>query len=607
MAAAGSSLEAVPPREAAGGPVKEELGLRDFMAKQAAMGKQKAGSTGSDGQPEPKRARTSGGGRGRGGRAGSAAKPPGAAAVAEPPGPPQKKAAAGTPPPVKASAVPPPMKSSPAKAALPRKAVAAAAAAVRGANMDPAGRLRKWAAFMRSRKESKGTARGEKVPENLSQVVDSDPQKWFETWVKQQCSWGKVAIEEKRKSSQTSDISSAGEWTWGWQIDQQMPTQVAEALKRSVRGNSQHRTCPGAENATEEDLSFLGQFGLRRLPPSLSIFSLPLERFCADVIAGAAAACREAQMPRCAASRCSQCPDVGGEKGGAGEAAAAAELLPPGGLAAGAGDAGEARPFHVLAVPLFSAVALEYDFQFMWCILCQVPAPSSSAAALLRPVREQPRARPDGSVPPRCSSRLGSRPLRRRPRAARLAVAWGGRGQGPAPGFGRAVQRPLRRFGLVPMASYGEVDVGLPPGFENLEEELVKFMAGGAPRGSPVARGLSGEEGATVVIGDGTDADEATKLLDMSLQFEDIIHNKSLLKGVYEMGFVKPSKIQAAALPVIARRGEGGLGQSMVGQAQNGSGKTATFALALLTALDIDRWEPQAMIICPTRRTGHTG
>jgi len=129
----------------------------------------------------------------------------------------------------------------------------------------------------------------------------------------------------------------------------------------------------------------------------------------------------------------------------------------------------------------------------------------------------------------------------------------------------------------------------------------VKFMAGGAPRGSPVARGLSGEEGATVVIGDGTDADEATKLLDMSLQFEDIIHNKSLLKGVYEMGFVKPSKIQAAALPVIARRGEGGLGQSMVGQAQNGSGKTATFALALLTALDIDRWEPQAMIICPTR------
>ncbi|CAK0805698.1 unnamed protein product, partial [Prorocentrum cordatum] len=30
-----------------------------------------------------------------------------------------------------------------------------------------------------------------------------------------------------------------------------------------------------------------------------------------------------------------------------------------------------AWPFHVLAVPLFGAVALEYDFQFMWCILRQ--------------------------------------------------------------------------------------------------------------------------------------------------------------------------------------------------------------------------------------------
>jgi len=42
-------------------------------------------------------------------------------------------------------------------------------------------------------------------------------------------------------------------------------------------------------------------------------------------------------------------------------------------------------------------------------------------------------------------------------------------------------------------------------------------------------------------------------------------------------------------------------GQNMIGQAQNGSGKTATFSLAILSQLDVNSWWPQALVICPTR------
>merc|ERR1719359_1819858 len=66
------------------------------------------------------------------------------------------------------------------------------------------------------------------------------------------------------------------------------------------------------------------------------------------------------------------------------------------------------------------------------------------------------------------------------------------------------------------------------------------------------------------------------------------------------MGFVRPSKIQAAALPLIAWH-DGKQGKNMIGQAQNGSGKTATFALAVLSAIDYSSLEPQACVVAPTR------
>ncbi|TRY50072.1 Dbp5p-like eIF4A-1-family RNA SFII helicase [Cryptosporidium tyzzeri] len=69
-----------------------------------------------------------------------------------------------------------------------------------------------------------------------------------------------------------------------------------------------------------------------------------------------------------------------------------------------------------------------------------------------------------------------------------------------------------------------------------------------------------------------------------------------LLKGIYNKGFNRPSKIQAAALPLILNSP-----MNLIAQAHNGSGKTATFALAMLGKVDTRIIHPQCMCLCPTR------
>lgn len=64
------------------------------------------------------------------------------------------------------------------------------------------------------------------------------------------------------------------------------------------------------------------------------------------------------------------------------------------------------------------------------------------------------------------------------------------------------------------------------------------------------------------------------------------------------MRFNRPSKIQAAALPIILGRG-GVAKQSFIGQAQSGSGKTAAFVLGFLEQLD-NLPITQAIVVAPT-------
>lgn len=67
-----------------------------------------------------------------------------------------------------------------------------------------------------------------------------------------------------------------------------------------------------------------------------------------------------------------------------------------------------------------------------------------------------------------------------------------------------------------------------------------------------------------------------------------------LLKGLQEMKFVRPSKIQAASLPKIWA------GRELLAQSHNGTGKTACFVLGMLKSVTSEP-APQALCLCPTR------
>jgi len=70
---------------------------------------------------------------------------------------------------------------------------------------------------------------------------------------------------------------------------------------------------------------------------------------------------------------------------------------------------------------------------------------------------------------------------------------------------------------------------------------------------------------------------------------------EELLRGIYAYGFEKPSAIQQRAIkPVILKH-------DVIAQAQSGTGKTATFSIALLQNVDETLNECQALIMAPTR------
>ena len=69
-----------------------------------------------------------------------------------------------------------------------------------------------------------------------------------------------------------------------------------------------------------------------------------------------------------------------------------------------------------------------------------------------------------------------------------------------------------------------------------------------------------------------------------------------LVKTLDEIGYETPSPIQAAIIPRILE------GRDVIGQAQTGTGKTAAFALPLLSKIDLARTKkPQALVLTPTR------
>ena len=82
--------------------------------------------------------------------------------------------------------------------------------------------------------------------------------------------------------------------------------------------------------------------------------------------------------------------------------------------------------------------------------------------------------------------------------------------------------------------------------------------------------------------------------------FEKMALSKPLLKALVDVGYETPSPIQAQTIPLLLE------GRDVLGQAQTGTGKTAAFALPILSKLAIKQKEPQVMVLAPTPRTRHT-
>ncbi|MCE6987671.1 DEAD/DEAH box helicase [Dyadobacter sp. CY323] len=77
--------------------------------------------------------------------------------------------------------------------------------------------------------------------------------------------------------------------------------------------------------------------------------------------------------------------------------------------------------------------------------------------------------------------------------------------------------------------------------------------------------------------------------------FSELGLSENILKAVTEMGFEKPSPIQAQGIPAVMQ------GSDVIGQAQTGTGKTAAFGIPVLERIDPTNNAVQAVILCPTR------
>ncbi|WP_210509205.1 DEAD/DEAH box helicase [Naasia sp. SYSU D00057] len=82
---------------------------------------------------------------------------------------------------------------------------------------------------------------------------------------------------------------------------------------------------------------------------------------------------------------------------------------------------------------------------------------------------------------------------------------------------------------------------------------------------------------------------------DAAPTFSDLGLDDRVLKALKDVGYETPSAIQAATIPVLLE------GRDVVGLAQTGTGKTAAFALPILSRLDLAQSTPQALVLAPTR------
>ena len=77
--------------------------------------------------------------------------------------------------------------------------------------------------------------------------------------------------------------------------------------------------------------------------------------------------------------------------------------------------------------------------------------------------------------------------------------------------------------------------------------------------------------------------------------FQDLDLIEPVLKALSDVGYEYPTPIQEQTIPFVLS------GEDVLGQAQTGTGKTAAFALPLLSRIDLKLKQPQVLVLTPTR------
>ena len=80
-----------------------------------------------------------------------------------------------------------------------------------------------------------------------------------------------------------------------------------------------------------------------------------------------------------------------------------------------------------------------------------------------------------------------------------------------------------------------------------------------------------------------------------SITFADLQIHPAVLRAIGDVGYETPTAIQAATIPALLA------GSDVVGLAQTGTGKTAAFAVPILSKIDVKSTATQALVLAPTR------
>ncbi|KAM0333280.1 hypothetical protein ACHAQA_001941 [Verticillium albo-atrum] len=138
-------------------------------------------------------------------------------------------------------------------------------------------------------------------------------------------------------------------------------------------------------------------------------------------------------------------------------------------------------------------------------------------------------------------------------------------------------------------------------------------MADADPTTNPPAEGDNADLDAAQVDGANSGLIENTYDVDIKLgdlqqnpdstlysakTFKDMNLSEPILKGLLNLNYFKPSKIQEKALPLMLQNPP----RHMIAQSQSGTGKTAAFVVTILSRIDLSQPnQPQALVLAPSR------